>query len=462
MKIRNKIAVWIVGAGLCGSLIFSAIVFIAVGEEYYELIDTELRGKAVDFEQIGVSADSVQGFVRAVESLPSLRRCWLSLYDVEKKSVWKSAVANDIDIALPGSPKPFTVLSRIPTGHRYPDLGVNESLAIRAMSTAIHINGAALTLLVGIPIENPVEEIIELSIVIAVGFVLSATVLTVLGFWLSGRILKPISDINRLASVINEKTLSRRIPLGRTPDELYRLAETLNSMFDRLQYSFEKQKQFVADASHELKSPVALLRLKTEEYLQSEDLPEEHRASLLGLSETLHRMSRLINDLLDLSILEHPTTPIECMEISLNELLLPVLDDFAEAFAAKQLVVHNEISSEVKVFADIDKFRRVLVNLVDNAIKYNKKDGMVKISGHATSTHVFLSIGNTGPGIPEADLENIFDQFYRLEKSRSMLFGGVGLGLTITRRIIELHGGKIDAESIPGQWTQMNISLPSG
>ena len=462
MKIRNKIALWIVGAGLCGSLIFSGIVFIAVGEEYYELIDTELRDKAADFEQIGVSVDNVQGFVHAVESLPSLRRCWLNLYDVEQKSVWKSAVAKDIDIAFPDSPKPFTVLSRIPTGHIYPDLEVDESLAIRAMPTSIQIKDAAFTLLVGIPTEDPVEEVIELSIIIGVGFVLSATVLLILGFWLSGRILKPINNINRLASVINEKTLSRRIPLGRTRDELFLLAETLNSMFDRLQYSFEKQKQFVADASHELKSPVALLRLKTEEYLQSEDLPEEHRVSLLGLSETLHRMSRLINDLLDLSILEHPTTPIECMEIPLNELVLPVLDDFTEAFAAKQLAVHSEISPEVKVFADTDKLRRVIVNLVDNAIKYNEKGGMVKISGHATSTHVFLSIGNTGPGVPEADLKNIFDQFYRLEKSRSLLLGGVGLGLTITRRIIELHGGKIGAESVPGQWTQMNISLPSG
>jgi two-component system, OmpR family, sensor kinase len=445
---------------LCVGLIFSGIVFVELAEENYELIDTALKDKVADLIYLGKQADGIIEFSHSVESHPSMRRCWLKVYDANQKSIWESSVTRKIDIPLHNTGGPFTVTTQIPAMRIFPDMEADENLAFRAMSATIQIKDTRNTILVGMPIEDPVADIIELVVIIAIGFITSAIILFVISYWIAGWILKPISEINSLASIINEKTLTQRIPLGKNKDELYRLSETLNLMFDRLQFSFDKQKQFLADASHELKSPVSLLRLKIEEYLQSEDLPEEHRASLTGLSETLHRMNRLIKNLLDLSALEHTTTQLQHKEILLSKLVISVLDDFAEAFSAKHLTIHNKIPAELRIYGDLDKLRRVIVNLVDNAIKYNDEYGTVEISGRSSDSHIYLSVGNTGAGIPEADLPSIFDQFYRLEKSRSVEFGGVGLGLTIVKRIIELHGGKIEAESEPGKWTRMLITLP--
>jgi signal transduction histidine kinase len=371
--------------------------------------------------------------------------------------MWESAVAQKIALSPPDTREPFTITTAIPAGRIYSDAEADEKLAFRAMSAAIRIQDSTYTLVVGMPIENPVADLIELLATLAIGFCASAIILFMLSYWLSGRILKPISEINRLAGLINDKTLAQRIPLGKNRDELYRLSETLNSMFDRLQFSFDKQKQFLADASHELKNPVALLKLKAEEYLQRADLPEDHQSSLIELSETLHRLSRLINSLLDLSALEHTTLRLKHQEIVLSRLVTSVLDDFAEAFHARRLTIHKNVPDELIISGDPENLRRVIVNLVDNAIKYNEDDGSIEIKGSLTDSQVCLSVGNTGAGIPEAELPHIFDQFYRLEKSRSAAFGGVGLGLTIVKRIVELHGGNVTAYSAPGQWTRMDI-----
>jgi len=451
---------WIVGTGLCVSLIFSVIVFVELAEEHYELIDTMLKHQVADLIYLEKQTDDIKSFAHTIESFPSLSRNWIKLYDTQHKCVWESSVARKIELTVLNNQGPFTVNTQIPVGSLYPDMEAEENLAFRVMSTTIRIKDTTYTLWVGTPIESPAADINELVMIIIIGFITSAILLFIISYWLSGRILKPISEINRLASIINEKTLMQRIPLGKNQDELYRLSETLNLMFDRLQFSFDKQKQFLTDASHELKSPVALLRLKVEDYLQSEDLPEEHKASLIGLSETLHRINRLINNLLDLSALEHPRTRLQHKRILLNQLVVSVLDDFAEAFNAKHITIHNTITAELQIYGDLDNLRRVIVNLVDNAIKYNDDYGTVEINGRSSDSLVYLYISNTGTGIPEADLPNIFDQFYRLEKSRSVEFGGVGLGLTIVKRIIELHGGKIEAESDPGKWTRMNIIFP--
>jgi len=461
LKIRNKITIWIVGAGLCVSLIFSGFIYIEIAEESFELIDRELSDKVADIGYYGKQAGDMTDFIHALESLPSIKHYWVRLFNGGQRPVWESSVARKIDIIFPDNTKPFTVRTGVPAGDIYTDLEAKEKLAFRVIRSSIQIRQTPYDLLVGIPIENPVTDIMELILIIAAGFIASTVILFAISYWLSGRILKPINEINHLAGIISERTLTQRIPLRKSRDELYYLSETLNSMFDRLQFSFDRQKQFLADASHELKSPVALLRLKTEEYLQNEDLTEEHKAQLAGLSEQLHRMSRLINNLLDLSALEHTDIQLQYKEILLKELMMSVLDDFAEAFHARHLAVSNKLPEELKIHGDFDQLRRAIVNLVDNAVKYNVDFGKIEIYGCFNDSRVHVYIRNTGKGIPEADLPFIFDQFYRIEKSRSSELGGVGLGLTIVKRIVELHGGKIEVYSEPGNWTQVDFLFPA-
>ncbi|MBL7208441.1 MAG: HAMP domain-containing histidine kinase, partial [Desulfobacterales bacterium] len=235
--------------------------------------------------------------------------------------------------------------------------------------------------------------------------------------------------------------------------------KSLNRMFDRLQYSFAMQKQFIVDASHELKSPITLLSLFLEDSTHRQDLPESFRLSLIRQVDILQRMSRLVKNLLDLSALEMKES-LAVTELDLPDLVKSVHEDYAEVVEARQIEMVIDIPEDLVIRGDRDYLHRAMVNLVDNAIKYNTKGGRIEITVEAKNTNVYVSISNSGKGIPEEDINRVFEQFYRVEKSRSLQHGGSGIGLAIVKRIIELHGGSISIESEPDAWTRVNIYLP--
>jgi len=310
------------------------------------------------------------------------------------------------------------------------------------------------------PLDQLQDEVTDLVQIIALGLLVTTLLLILLSYGVAGRILKPIGVINRMARDISDRTLDRRIPLGKSRDELYELSGSLNRMFDRLQYSFDKQKQFIADASHELKSPITLFMLFMERALHRKDLPGSFKQRLMHQGNILRRMSRLVKNLLDLSALELKRN-IDLKEVSLPSLLKSVLGDYEDVFAAKKIIVDMDIPENLAVRGDKDELQRVLINLVDNAIKYNRDGGEIRIKASKADQRVRLSLFNTGRGIPKADLDKVFEQFYRVEKSRSLRYGGSGLGLTIVKRIVELHGGTLEIESEPGAWTRVNVTLPA-
>jgi signal transduction histidine kinase len=272
-------------------------------------------------------------------------------------------------------------------------------------------------------------------------------------------VLKPIGIIDRLARQVNDKNLSVRIPLNKSRDELYRLSKSLNRMFNRLEYSFETQKEFVASAAHELKSPLATLQLSMEDCIQHSDLPDSLRPQLSRQTDIVRRMIRLVKNLLDLSALELKEC-LDLKEINLAELLKSVLDEYEVVFSAKKIDVQDDIPPKLEVNGDRDNLQRAIINLIDNAVKYNQEGGQIKLKAVAKNKGAHLSFFNTGTGIPPKDLNRVFLQFYRVEKSRSAEYGGAGLGLSIVKRIIELHGGRIDIESRPSAWTCVNVYLP--
>ena len=176
--------------------------------------------------------------------------------------------------------------------------------------------------------------------------------------------------INRMARDINDRSLDRRIPLAKSRDELYELSESLNRMFDRLQYSFTMQKQLIVDASHELKSPITLLSLFMEDSIPQQDLPEAFRLRLIRQADTLRRMSRLVKNLLDLSALEMKES-IDFEELSLSELVTSVHENYAEVVDARQIKVAIDIPEDLRIRGNRDCLQRALINLIDNAVKYN-------------------------------------------------------------------------------------------
>jgi len=458
MKIRNKITLWITGTGVFVSLVFSLIIFLEMKELPYKSIDTGLGIIAQVLGRLTITGKIPSG-VRLPGELPvDVNRYWIKIYDSHMKTIYRTELARHVALPVRKNMRAYTVTKLMP--EKGTGLGEeNKEVTFRVKTVYLRKQGSGYIIQIAKPIDQLQDEVTDLVQIIALGLLVTTLLLIFLSYGVAGRILKPIGVINRMARDISDRTLDRRIPIGKSRDELYELSSSLNRMFDRLQYSFDMQKQFIADASHELKSPITLLMLFMEGAVHRKDLPDSFKQRLIHQGNILRRMSRLVKNLLDLSALELKKNG-EFQEVSLSGLVKSVLGDYEDVFAAKRITVAMEIPEELQVRGDKDELQRVLINLVDNAIKYNHTGGEIRITASKCDHGVHLSLFNTGIGIPKADLDKVFEQFYRVEKSRSLRYGGSGLGLTIVKRIIELHRGTLEMESEPGAWTRVNISLP--
>ncbi|MCG6971996.1 MAG: HAMP domain-containing histidine kinase [Desulfobacterales bacterium] len=460
MKIRYKITLWIAGAGVLASLVFSVIVFLEMAEQPYRLIDRDLEsmaGTAVRLvEPISNRSKGAKQKVFAFDT----GRYWIKIYDNRMNVLYQSKLTGFTDLPFNHTDYAYMVKRIIP--RERVDLGQNSKneVAFRIKAFNFRLHGQPCKVLVGKPVGKLEEEMVDLVQGIAVGLSAAMLLLIISSYYIAGKILAPVNVINRMARDINDRSLNRRVPLGKSKDELYALSESLNRMFDRLQYSFAMQKQFIADASHELKSPITLLSLFMEDAIHMRELPDAFRHRLMKQYDTLQRMRRLVKNLLDLSALEAKET-IDFEEFDLSSLVRSVHDDYIDVLKARKIDMRIDVPDILRIRGDRDSLQRVLINLVDNAVKYNMDRGKIEMAAEVKNNMVHLSIFNTGNGIPKKDIDRVFEQFYRVEKSRSSHYGGSGLGLTIVKRIVELHNGSITVESEPESGTRINIRLPN-
>ncbi len=465
MKIRNKITLMITGAGLLASLVFSAAVFTEFVEQPFELLDAELEKHAHTLIAAldssvdpPVIPDKMSMFVKEL--------FWIKIFDSQQRIIYSSDMVRLADIPLRQGKGGYTVNSSIlkkdviPEPDEKRDEEDQDQAAFRVRTFSLPSAGQTYVVQIARPMDRLDREIRELIMALLLGMVASAIVLILAGYFVAGRILRPISVINATAREINDRTLDKRLPLGKNRDELYELSASLNTMFDRLQYSFRLQKDFIASAAHELKTPLTIIRLFFEEMQVRDDLPREVTKRLICQHKTLSRMERLVKNLLDVSKLELKGSYAP-RQFDLADLIREVLEDFETSIELAQLDLEADIPETLSLFADRDMIRRVLINIVDNGIKYNlEKEGTLRVQAGLERGKVVLSLYNTGPGIPKADLKRVFEQFFRVEKSRSAALGGSGLGLTIVKQIIRLHGGTITMESKEGSWARIRIILP--
>ncbi len=458
MQIRRKITLWISCTALCAGIAFSSFVFLELLDESVRLIDRELRHMAEALFEQGQD-DLAVPWTLDVTRLPfSPDRYWISITDRENAVLYRSALTRYVDIPILAE-KRYTVERIVPSNLVRIGQDEEDEVYFRVRIYEREIGGRPVIIRIAKPIEEIEEEVYE--VLWELGFSLGLCTLAVIFFShrLAGRILAPLTSMNQLACEIREKSLDRRIPVGKSRDELATLATSLNEMFDRLQYSFARQKEFVGNASHELKSPINLLLLAQEELLQRLDLPDGMRDDLERQLQTMRRMSRLIRNLLDLSRLEQQEA-VNVSAVDLGDLLRQVLDEYREMLANARIEVETEWAGALRLAGDAEKLQRLLINLVDNAIRYNDPaDGRIRITARREDGNLVLWMANRGLPIPSAEVERVFEQFYRVEKSRATVHGGAGLGLTIARRIVELHGGAIRIDSTAG-WTEVTVILP--
>ena len=281
-----------------------------------------------------------------------------------------------------------------------------------------------------------------------------------LGAWfLAGGALRPVEAIGAAASRISASTLSERIRADETDSELGRLVGVLNSAFARLEAAFAEQRQFTADASHELRTPIAVLISETQAALNRERSAVEYRETVETCLATAQQMRRLTQSLLELARFDAGQAPLARTPFDLAECARDCADLIRPIAAEHGLRVACHLAQTPTV-GDADRCAQVIVNLLHNAVEHSDAGGEVTVTTSEEPAEAVLSVSDTGRGIAPEDLPHIFERFYRADKSRARAGGQAGLGLAICKAIVDAHGGRIDVESEPGKGTRFTVRLP--
>ncbi len=285
------------------------------------------------------------------------------------------------------------------------------------------------------------------------------------GLWLARTSLKPLeSMIDELTAITDGRSLHRRLPVDPgSSDELARMSQAANGMFARLEQSFAAQQRFVAEASHELKTPLMVLRAGVERALTNPKVPSESLEPLDESLEEINRMSELVDSLLMLARADEGRAPLAVEAIDLREIVNEAVETAQILGEAKHLGIRTAIpGAPVTLPVDKTRIRQLLLNLVTNAVKYTPHGGEIGVEIADDGAAVSLVVSDTGIGIAAGDLTHIFDRFWRADPARTRddERAGTGLGLAITKWIAEAHGGSIAVQSRPGKGTTFTVSLP--
>jgi heavy metal sensor kinase len=332
---------------------------------------------------------------------------------------------------------------------------------VRMATQRIYLDGQPLTIEVADPqrkFQGVLGEFYSaLCLLLPVVLALSALG----GYWLSGRALAPVDQIIYEARSINSGNLSARLSVPVSGDELQWISETLNQLLARVEQSVLQVRRFTADASHELRAPMTLIYTAADFALRRERSPEELKDSLRTILREAKRCTELINQLLTLARMDAGRAQMERVSTDIVELVREVISELSMLASGKGLHVSARLPQDpVCVEVDPASFRRMLVILLDNAIKYTLHGGTITISLFDEASSLTIAVTDTGIGIPAEQLPFIFDRFWRADKVRSRDRGGTGLGLAIAREIAQSHRAEINVESSVGRGSTFMIRLP--
>jgi heavy metal sensor kinase len=307
----------------------------------------------------------------------------------------------------------------------------------------------------------PIETILsQLFFSLLIGVPLLGLVAVGGGFFLVGRALAPVVQIARSAEHITLHNLNERLPVAKTGDELEHLSLALNRMIERLNEAFEQNRRFLADASHELRTPLAALRGEMESVVEQARTSPELSDRAGSVLEEVDRLAKIVDALFAISRLDAGESQQEWERFDLAPLAASTTEQMSLLAEDKKIAVACNAEGKVSVDGDRARIKQVVVNLLDNAIKYTPPGRTINLNVHARGGKAVLEVVDTGMGIPESALPHIFERFYRVDQARSRDAGGAGLGLAIVKSICAAHGGKVEVESVEGKGSRFRVELP--
>jgi len=280
------------------------------------------------------------------------------------------------------------------------------------------------------------------------------------GWWLATRAIRPIEDISSAAVKISRGDLSHRINVANIDNELGHLGDVLNSTFERLEAAFTQQAEFTSNASHELRTPVAVMLTQTQTALSRERPAAEYREALEACQCAARRMRGLIESLLELARLDAGQESMKRAPFDLARTAADCIDLVRPLALERHIAIQSELSP-AECSGDSERIGQVITNLLTNAIHYNKNGGEVRVTTQRRNNSIILTVADTGQGISAEELPHVFKRFYRSDKARSGAISRTGLGLAISKAIVENHGGAIEVTSRLGAGTTFTLRLHS-
>jgi heavy metal sensor kinase len=452
-SIRFRLTLWFLGVFALVILLLSGFLYLGLQRVLLENVDASLGRAAQRAVSAPVTAtlsnDDVLGQLNLLSLAPA------RLVSLEG-AVLKSDALFPANVPADGP----AMRSASAGNQRFETLAIN-GVPFRLLTAPVRVNGdrvAAVQVAQRMDAEQETLTQVRALLLVVIPFTL---VLAAFGGWfLAGRALAPMEHVRRdVEGIIGHTDLSRRVGQHLGDDEVGRLARTFDGLLERVQQAMIREKQFTADASHELRSPLTVLKGEISVALSRDRSAGDYRESLAGLNDTVDEMSVLVDDLLALSRASNGSLKLEALDA--RALSAQVCERLEVIAQDKRITLSPPNAGEpVMVRADKMKLQRVINNLVDNALRYTPAGGAVRVDVACDGTQATIVVQDTGIGIAAEHQAMIFERFYRTDESRARDSGGSGLGLPIAQAIIQAHGGEMTVQSTPGMGSTFRVMLP--
>jgi signal transduction histidine kinase len=450
---RFRIALW--NACAVGGIALVALLAVRQGVQWTMLQETDdiLTEDAREIELAlkelpAVEFDQLTDELRRKALGHQEHEWFVVLVDADGDHIWQSA----------GPPMDYESLlgTQVTTRRSVGD----SRLLLQPVGPNVH---RVASVFVGGSIAHIHQDMARIDRLVAASGVAIVLLSPVLGYLLAGRAVKDVYEMSATAERLKPAALDERLSLRGTGDEIDRLALTINGLLDRIALYISQKRDFLADAAHELRTPLAAIHSSIEVALAKPRSPEEYRRLLEDVMEEGEALEVLVNQLLLMSEAAARPHVSEAVEVNLSDVVTKSADMFSGVAEANEVTLRPEIARGIFILGNKSHLRQLLNNLLDNAIKYSPPQGqvVVKLALNSAEQVIVLSVADTGAGIAERDLPQLFDRFFRVDRSRSReIKKGTGLGLSICKTIVEAHGGTLSCRSTEGQGTTMTVQFP--
>jgi len=474
MSLRNRIALYYtIATGFLIAIVFTTIFFM-VERIVYKQFDDQIKKEISEIlADSNISPDNFQGF----ESFRDIDADHTSEKGENRDEEHKhrrrklkvdtefiQLVNRDGEVINKSASLSWCVLAFNPnqSGTSYFDSNFGGSMVRQAQVPLNSADGKNEGyLIVAVPLKNALIVLHDLKDIFLFSFPVILLPLFLLTRSIAIKSISPIEKVIATAEKMSQSNLDQRIPLPFHHDELYRLASTINALFGRMQDAFQREKHFTADASHELKTPLAVVKGTLEVLIRKPREREHYESRIQFCLKELNRMAHLIEQLLMLARYESNKMTPRIVVVPLDPLLDSVVERMMPTAQAKGIAITLNHTEQVKIAADPGMLEMIVENILSNAIKYSSSSSSITIEVARSENNVVCTISDQGIGIPAEKLHAIFDRFYRVDESRSSSTGGLGLGLSIVKKLADLQQIRVSVNSVTDKGTTFTLTCPA-